>query len=97
MSARDTQFAGFARALLDEIESVSADYSPPPGRYITGSPKWEEVVRGIIARRAYDLVEHTLDACDQLESDAGLESHGFTSDYLLSSIPDLTTWPEETK
>ena len=51
MSARETQFAGFAKALLEELLSQrdgALDYSE----------WWQRQAEAIIARRAYDLVRH---------------------------------------
>lgn len=88
MSERDTKFRGFARALLDKIEKVSADYNPPPGRYIAGSREWERVVEKIIARYTYDLVRHT---CRVLWRD---NDQDYTVEEMLSRVPDPSELPE---
>lgn len=50
MSERDTQFMGFARAVVEEI---------------TGRDEYDECdMEEIIARRAHDLVEHAIYALD---------------------------------
>lgn len=81
MSNRDKQFQGFAKALWDELEQAMRQ---DPGFIPEGStrramyiPLWQQ----IIARRAYDLVEHAVS-----------ETIG-TSD--VTHVPDMTEWPTE--
>lgn len=79
--SRDTQFAGFAKTLWDELEqAIRQDFRGciPEGKtrraiYI---PLWQK----LIARRAYDL------ACHIVEN---------VSAYNVSSIPDMTELPKE--
>lgn len=73
---RDTQFAGFAELLSNELRGW--ELSKPD-------------VKQIIARRAYDLVRHTIECTSHIDLDR------LTSDEHTLRIPDLTTWPEETK
>lgn len=51
MSERDTQFAGFAKLLFDELPDV------PDGSDVD---EWSTACEQVIARRAYDLVGHVL-------------------------------------
>lgn len=88
-SARDTQFKGFANLLMQEIdEQVGAvtqwgvehdiDDQAKIGQELAS--RWQTV----IARRAYDLVQHTLNHAPMTEYYADVED-----------IPDLTELPKE--
>lgn len=71
--SRDTQFKGFAKLLLHdmlEAQGVNID------EY---DDDWEEVWEEVIARRAYDLVVHTLYHAPMTEWTCG-----------PSDIPDIT-------
>lgn len=68
---RDTQFQGFAKALMSELLTYFGDF---------------EDMKKTIARRAYDLAEHTLDHAPVREW--ALPCQG-------SDIPDLTELPKE--
>ena len=64
---RDTHFLGFAKLLFRELYGVDDTVEYP-------------VPERLIARRAYDLVGHTLD-------------HTNPTIYGFDHIPDLTEWP----
>lgn len=70
---RDTKFAGFARAVIDELVSKS------PSEW-----GYDEACL-LIARRAYDLVEH---ATKELLASA------WFADWMLY-VPDLPELPED--
>lgn len=96
---RDVHFIGFAALLIPELDEQIGEVTKWAEKRDASK---KEIARElysrwgmIIARRAYDLVGYALDACDQLEAEAGLEQHGFTSDYLLSHIPGMTMWPQD--
>lgn len=75
MSDRDTQFQGFAKLLMSELLTHFGDF---------------EDMERIIARRAYDLVEHTIEHMRPYiygEQVAGQEC--------VSDVPDLTEWAKE--
>lgn len=96
---RDTQFAGFADALLEEIDKIIDEHSDsiPWGSGIVGlmksiekSKDLEEAIRKHVAHRAYDLALHTLKGFDLSD----LETCDRRED-LLDMIPDLTELPKE--
>ena len=87
--ARDTQFHGFAKALWDELVRANGygyidvnkwdDDGIDPTNYIQ-----------VIARRAYDLVKHTLEHAEAIAFDR-LSIGEHAEQY----IPDLTELPKE--
>lgn len=79
---RDTQFAGFAKALYQEIEDMTCSFSVLPS-----ADEMKRLECEIYARRAYDLVAHVL-------SNEKLQWRPL-EDISVSDIPDLTEWPEE--
>jgi hypothetical protein len=80
---RDIQFKGFAKALWDELET-NIDFIPESAKH---RATFLPIVEGIIARRAYDLVEHTLDnATSRYDMDVI---------YHVDTIPDLTSFEPE--
>lgn len=72
---RDTHFAGFARSAIDEINGA---YSED-----------EEII--ILARRAYDLVGHTIESTEHIDLD-----RLSTQEHILR-IPDMPVLPEKGK
>jgi hypothetical protein len=77
MSDRDTRFLGFAALLAAEIANTDG---------------WMLVdVERLIARRAYDLVQHTVESCHDREEDIDCR---MTEEALFSGIPDLTEWEQ---
>lgn len=92
---RDTQFQGFAKALWDELEQAIRQ---DPGFIPEGKsgrdqyiPVWQE----IIARRAYDLVEHTVGYSLEYLHECGREMPGGMKKRIVPSIPDMTELPKE--
>ena len=77
-NARDTQFAGFAELLADELRGWELSR---PG------------VKQIIARRAYDLVCHSV---SQITGQMGdeMEAGTMKPQDCAEYVPDLTEWPE---
>jgi hypothetical protein len=74
---RDTQFAGFAAALGAEIANTDG---------------WNLAdVEKLIARRAYDLVDHVVCWIDPLD----FMSHENPLEYIINAMPDLTELPKE--
>lgn len=69
---RDTQFIGFAKLLMKDLDAVSTTT-------YASLDKAREAYELAIARRAYDLVGHTLDS---------------VIDTYTPSIPDMTEWPD---
>lgn len=78
---RDTQFSGFARMLLAEI--LSSDEHTYSDLLDTGSDEWQREARDIIARRAYDLMIHTIYHADS------------SIDPGWAQVPDLTEFSEQ--
>lgn len=80
-NARDIQFQGFASDLWDEIIQAGIDgiYGEDPDSYC----------KRIIARRAYDLVSHTV----RNTSSRDLEVLDY--DEIPPRIPDMTELPKE--
>lgn len=95
MNTRETQFAGFAKALWDELPDLNVNS-------LIAFDEWSETSEKIIAQRAYDLVRHAL-YCDNINSAywPGHPLYGQASDIYeketaqkVSDIPDLTELPE---
>lgn len=83
MSNRDTQFQGFAKALLDEI--LEAEIGRVKSTY------WRGAVESIIARRAYDLaIEVAKQAIDGNSYDEERDAR-----HILEKLGDLTELPKE--
>jgi len=80
-NTRDTQFQGFAKLLLDEMDNVDGIYID------TYLEHWREAWQDIIARRAYDLVKHA--QADPKD----LDVLGF--EEAIGRIPDMTELPKE--
>jgi hypothetical protein len=79
VTTRDTQFAGFARALVGDL-------------FKEGSTWLErEQCEQIIAQRAYDLVAHTLNMVPHLMQVA---ENAQAVEEVIVFIPDLTELPE---
>jgi len=78
---RDTQFAGFAKALYNEVQNKVVgmsleDWTP------TYSAK---VAQDIIAQRAYDLVKHTLSMVPHL---LAVAEQSKTIEEVIAYVPD---------
>lgn len=90
MSIRDTQFAGFAKALLKEIVDDMLDEYGFMNRshYESGDLNTAEE---LITRRAYDLVEsavwHAL----------SFDPHEITGKEIIKSVPDMPELPDDDK
>lgn len=82
MSQRDTQFAGFANALIKRLVG-----EPLPDAYRSA-----EETHLLVARAAYDLVEHTLGIVPHLLQVVG---DAKDLDVVMPYVPDLPTLPEE--
>jgi hypothetical protein len=94
MSERDTHFRGFAHLLMQEIdEQIGAVTEWGIEHEIDSQEKiglelysrW----RTVIARRAYDLVFHTIMNIDPYHLDA------LSTEEIPARIPDMTEWPVE--
>jgi len=85
---RDTQFAGFAKLLWEELlELRGRGYIDVANDMM--DEEWNAEYRQIIARRAYDLVGHALENIDPNDLDR------LSPDERVLKMPDLTEWPEE--
>lgn len=79
---RDSQFAHFAELLVNELLQCRDGQ-------MDASDYWREQANATIARRAYDLVQHTINHVNPI----ALE---FTTKSVVSAaIPDMTEWPVE--
>lgn len=90
-NARDTQFAGFASLLWKEIQHEYITYLQ---REFGTFAECDERVEQIIARHAYDLVQHSVESCEEQEDEMDCR---IRSERLLRNIPDLMKFPEEGK
>lgn len=97
---RDTQFAGFAKLLWQEIVVHFASLEQK--QHITDgcavcSRTYEElgaIIEPLIAERAYDLVEHVIQSQLQgIELLMRLDREWMAEQ--MQSIPDVTQWPED--
>lgn len=99
-NARDTQFAGFAALLAGEIdEQFGAVLHWAEKR---GTVDQAEIARELssrwvtlIARRAYDLANHTLASALDITDGWSCPTDMMCEDDFVQRIPDLTTWPED--
>jgi hypothetical protein len=82
LPARDTQFAGFASLVVEDLRLHGGFPMRPVNR-----SEVRPLIERIIARRAYDLVKHTLLATDCPDR--------FGIEGAMREIPDLTHWPDE--
>jgi hypothetical protein len=85
---RDTQFTGFAKLLFDEL------YNNDDMFFDTADPHWHEEWQKVIARRAYDLSQHTVGYCLDYLHECGVELSGTMNSRIQPSIPDMTRLPE---
>lgn len=91
-TSRDTQFAGFAEALFENLpwNEINIDME---------WPGWQEKWELYIARRAYDLVEHSFSGVREFQPHATIlsdeEEKRYIRDNVMPQIPDLTELPKE--
>ena len=81
---RDTQFLGFAKLLLLDLNSAST--------------RTYESYKLTIARRAYDLVAYILKNADPIDLDTSGEYCPMNDEEAarrIAHLPDLTKWPKE--
>lgn len=83
---RDTHFQGFAKLLWDDIErEIRATYEfIPEGKRMRHD--FLPIVHTLIAKRAYDLIAHTIDSLWPYINDKAVEPSP-------ADIPDLDEWP----
>ena len=87
-TTRATQFTGFAHALLLEM------LAQRQGEWIdfnSGDSSEIEEYSAIIARRAYDLVVHTIG----YSAGGSYEGNYLSTGNPTGGIPDMTEFPEE--
>lgn len=84
---RDTQFKGFAKALMHEMVALNGYGCIDISGHWTDEDIQEYV--DAIARRAYDLVVHTIYSVPPLAYECRED------DEIVASIPDFTAWAEE--
>ena len=101
---RDIQFAVFAKLLFDELydQFNTLRCEEDDGDYEGRNKDAEQTRKNIqenIARRAYDLVNHTiieLSCQDALDfSNPNLDKYEYATNEMVSIIPDMTEWPKE--
>lgn len=95
--SRDDQFAGFASLLLKEIDhAIEAAADRAEQEDCAQTPQeLTRMVGEIIARRAYDLVQHTIGYSLEYLDECGREIPGSMNKRIQPSIPDMRQWPEE--
>jgi len=81
---RDKQFTGFACRLLQELLNQGAYVAI--SEWATGDDRARS--EQLIARRAYDLVSHTLCNTGPMMIDC------YSHEEQIAAIPDLTEWPD---
>ncbi len=81
---RDTHFAGFAKLLVDELDSRSLIPVHPRAK-----DAMKEAVAALIAQRAFDLAEHVYN--HTTEAMTAFSSFAVIAEE--NDIPDLTTLP----
>lgn len=91
---RDTQFRGFAKLLIRDLDAVSTTT-------YASLDKAKEAYDLAIARAAYRLVEHTIvelscqGAIDF--SDPDFDKYEYAASEMVEIIPDMAEWPTEDK
>lgn len=83
-NARDTQFAGFAKLLQDELAAMN-------GRAWNSLDEYIEAKKLLIAQRSYDFMRHLIGIMPYLVNNANIP----TLDAAMQYIPDMTEWPKE--
>jgi hypothetical protein len=82
---RDTHFQGFAHLLQDELNNAWEYYARNLASI--SSEEYKQEIALILARRAYDLVKHSIE-CAYPD---WLDAHDY--DDIPERITDLTEWP----
>ena len=92
-NSRDTQFAGFAKLLFDELNNNAlitlADH-PDFDRVIELQDKIDTLTKQIIAHRAYDFALHIAGQVSPYYADIANEFY-----ECINNMADITTWPDE--
>lgn len=83
--ARDTQFAGFAKMLWEEVARNVSRHRD----FLLDAKALRQEEEQIIARRAYDLVEYALSTVSPLDLDRLVIAEQ------VERTADLTAWPKE--
>jgi len=98
---RNMQFAGFAKALWDEIGKMHdvfcEESDTGPGSLAQDMDRAQDLDRSIqklIARRAYDLVEHAVSHVSESQA-AQMEARFMSADEVVNDIPDMDELPKE--
>lgn len=81
---RDSQFTQFASLVLSEMLEASKKYS---GLIDSESGDWQEAMQRILARRAYDLVSHTVSSQNPIAYQL------MDDDEIVATIPDMDGLP----
>lgn len=82
---RDTHFAGFAKALWNELLANTRTFHSD----------YEESQQTILARRAYDLVVHFLRHTTPVSGSTIKKYQGMTIEEIANAIPDMPELPKE--
>ncbi len=91
--SRDKQFQGFAKALLEDIVNATDDFcTAHQNQYVD---EYEDDMIMLVARRAYDLVAHTVGCSLEYLHECGREMPGGMKTRIVPSIPDMTELPKE--
>ncbi len=84
---RDTQFHDFAGLLLEEmLEQRKGDWI----NFNADDTEAFDEYSAIIARRAYDLVEHAISTMNPIAFQCSKDD-----DEIIHAVPDLSAWPKE--
>jgi hypothetical protein len=91
MNPRDTQFQGFAKALLEELlGDVLNEYGFIGGRENYADLNHDlNICEEIIARRAYDLVSHAID------NSRANDMEDWETERIMPYVPDMNELPKE--
>jgi hypothetical protein len=93
MPDRNTQFAGFAALVVEDLRLHGGFPMRPVNR-----SEVRPLIERIIARRAYDLVIHVMSHLTELEPHRIILTDEEQQAFLietLDAMPDLTHWPDE--
>jgi len=98
-TARDTQFAGFAHALLNELKPDISRLSSALLIAVRSHNEQEVnriswLIETCIAERAYDLVAHAVEFTDDMDM-RRLRAGMLSGAQVALHIPDMTEFPKE--
>jgi len=88
-NSRDTQFACFGKLLYEEL---AQNVLLSDKRRLSEIEDFKHEQELIVARRVYDLVEHTI--ANIVPNDIQQSTNQKSIAEIVETIPDMTKWPD---